>query len=224
MPLLKTWRRAKRGEDGGFTLVELLVSMTIFSLLMAVILSLMITMMGQANDTVGRQRAVEQARLGLSQIDRQMRSGNLILDPAQDGEDESGVPSNYSVRIFTQEGGVEKCVQWRVIYYDGSEFGQLEFRSWDPVSTATATGWSRVASNLTMPVEPFSIGDPETWPPFWVDTTAAATDAQSIRITLRMSDPSANSDAKAQVLTTTVTGRNTVFGYSPLTCSTFPAP
>ncbi len=222
--MLRRWRRRRSGDEG-FTLVELLVSMTIFSILTAIIVSLMITMMGQASDNLGRQRAVEQARLGLSQIDRQMRSGNLILDPSLDGMAQSGVLKNYSVRIFTQEGGVDKCVQWRVIYDDPtSKFGQLEFRQWDPASTLSATSWSRVASNVTKPVGAFSAANPETWPPFWVDSTAASTEAQSIRITLRMSDPSADTNAKPQVLTTTVTGRNTVFAYSPLKCSTVPAP
>jgi prepilin-type N-terminal cleavage/methylation domain-containing protein len=217
-------QRARR-EEGGFTLVELLVSMTIFSVLMAVILSLMITMMYQAKDNLGRQRAVEQGRLGLSQIDRQIRSGNLILDPLNDGVAESGVPANYSLRIYTQEGGDDMCVQWRVIFYDSSEFGQLEYREWDPVDTTTATPWSRVASNVVAPTSAFAATDPQSWPPFWVDTTLpTGTDAQNIRITLRMSDPDAKTSSKPQVLTSVITGRNTVFGYPSLTCNVVPTP
>lgn len=217
-------RRARR-EDDGFTLVELLISMTIFSVLMAIILSLMITMMYQAKDNLGRQRAVEQGRLGLSQIDRQIRSGNLILDPILDGPAESGVPANYSLRIYTQEGGAENCVQWRVIFYGTSEFGQLEYREWDPVDTTTVTPWSRVASNVVAPTNTFSATDPQSWPPFWVDTTLpTGTDAQNIRITLRMDDPDARQDAKPQVLTSVITGRNTVYGYPSLTCSVVPTP
>lgn len=218
-------RRLRHRQESGFTLVELLISMVVFSILIAVILTLLINMMYQAKDNLGRQRAVEQARLGLSQIDRQIRSGNLILDPALDDVAESGVPPNYSLRIYTQEGGDDKCVQWRVIYYDTSGFGQLEFRSWEPADITTASSWSRVASNVVKPTASFSASDPESWPPFWVDSTLpSGTEAQNIRITLRMNDPDARSSAKPQALSSVVTGRNTVFGYSPLTCSTVPAP
>lgn len=222
--MLRRMRRARR-EEGGFTLVELLVSMTIFSVLMAIILSLMITMMNQAKDNLGRQRAVEQGRLGLSQIDRQIRSGNLILDPLNDGVAESGVPANYSLRIYTQEGGDHMCVQWRVIFYNASQFGQLEYREWEPLDTTTVTPWSRVASNLVAPTATFAATDPQSWPPFWVDTTLpTGTDAQNIRITLRLGDPDAKAGSKPQTLTSVVTGRNTVFGYPSLTCNSVPTP
>ncbi len=222
--MVRRFRRARR-EEGGFTLVELLVSMTIFSVLMAIILSLMITMMYQAKDNLGRQRAVEQGRLGLSQIDRQIRSGNLILDPLNDGVAESGVPANYSLRIYTQEGGDYKCAQWRVIFYASSEFGQLEYREWEPDDTSTATAWSRVASNLVAPTATFAATDSQSWPPFWVDTTLpSGTDAQNVRITLRLKDPDANTSSKPQVVTSVITGRNTVFGYPSLTCNVVPAP
>jgi len=220
----RRFRRAQR-EDGGFTLVELLVSMTIFSVLMAIILSLMITMMYQAKDNLGRQRAVEQGRLGLAQIDRQIRSGNLILDPLNDGVAESGVPANYSLRIYTQEGGDDKCVQWRVIFYGSSQYGQLEYREWSPADTTTVTPWSRVASNVVAPQATFAAADSQSWPPFWVDTTLpTGTDAQNIRITLRMSDPDAKTGSKPQVLTSVITGRNTVYGYPSLTCNLVPTP
>ena len=145
-------QRIRDRDESGFSLVELLVAMTIFSLLMAILTGLFITIMNQANDNLGRQRAVEQARLGLSQIDRQIRSGNLIIDPGLDGPGVSGVPKNYSLRIYTQEGGDDKCVQWRVIFPDAaSDFGALEFRSWQLAYTSTVTAWSRVASNLVAP-------------------------------------------------------------------------
>lgn len=219
-------KRFRDKDDSGFSLVELLIAMTIFSLLMVILTGLFITIMNQANDNLGRQRAVEQARLGLSQIDRQIRSGNLILDPGLDGPSVAGVPVNYSLRIYTQEGGDDKCVQWRVIFPTAaSTFGALEFRSWEPADISTVTPWSRVASNLLAPtVTPIDADNSQSWPPFWLDPSLpTGSDAQNIRVTLRLSDPSARSDAKPQVLTSVVTGRNTVFGYSALNCATAPA-
>lgn len=218
---------AKR-DDQGFSLVELLVSMTIFSVLMALIFSLFITMLNQSSDNLARTRSVEQARLGISQIDRQVRSGNVILDPANDGLTEAGVPPYYSLRVYTQENGDDKCAQWRVIFDTPSDkFGRLEFREWDAGAPSTSTNWSSVANNVEAPSGSFVASDAQTWPPFWVDNTTATgttdTKAQNIRITLRMGDPESDPDAKPASVTSVVTGRNTVFGFSPDNCTAIPS-
>ncbi len=219
-----TRRRLDRG-DGGFTLVEMLVSMAVFGVIMAAVLSVFVTMTNQARDTLARTQAVENARLGISQIDRQIRSGNLILDPALDGYDEAGVPPNYSLRVYTQADGDDRCVQWRVLFSDGSDFGDLQYRSWEAGNPGSATAWSIVASNVVAPVGALDPDDQSTWPPFWIDSTLpSGTAAQNIRITLRLSDPLADEDAKPMTLTTVVTGRNTVFGYSSDNCSSIPTP
>lgn len=222
-----TKRERASKADGGFTLIEILVSMAIFSILMALIFGLFITMLNQSSDNLARTRSVEQARLGISQIDRQVRSGNVILDPALDGMTEAGVPSNYSLRVYTQEGGDDKCAQWRVIFDNpGDKFGRLEFREWDAGNPSTSTPWSSVANNVESPEGTFVTGDVTTYPPFWVDDTTATgtgdTKAQNIRITLRMGDPSSDPDAKPASVTSVVTGRNTVFGYSPDYCTAIP--
>jgi len=223
--MLKTLRVRSR-DDAGYNLVELLVAMTIFSVLIASITALMIAMMAQSKDNFARTRSVEQARIGLSQIDRQVRSGNLILDPALDGVAQSGVPANYSLRVYTQEGGVEKCVQWRVIFpATTATIGDLQYRTWAPGAPSTVTDWSLVADNVMRPASPFNAANSSTWPPFWVDTSiTTGTEAQNIRITLRMKDPDAKADSKPIAVSSVVTGRNTVFGYSSINCSAVPAP
>jgi prepilin-type N-terminal cleavage/methylation domain-containing protein len=224
----RRWRRFPEGE-GGYSLTELLVAMGIFSIVMVVVSSLMIDMTNMSKDTLARVRTLEEAKLGISQIDRQVRSGNVILDPASENETTSGVPAYFSMRIYTQaDGTTPRCAQWRVIDKDEDTFGNLEYRTWLPGYPPTAvTSWSVVARNLvkmdfTGTIVP---ADPSTWPPFWVDNTlSAGTQAQFVRVTLRLKDPNERADAKPSSVTTVVTGRNTIFGYPAGSCANAPDP
>ena len=204
--------------------------MGIFGILMGFTFSILIGLMNQTRDSQSRALALEDMRLGLSQIDKQVRSGNVILDPSLETTEDSGVGKFYSMRIFTQEGGVAKCAQWRVIDHDGNGYGNLEYRTWDPDYPAGGppSGWGVVAHNIVdVGVHPTSTtqitSDPATWPPFWVDKPpGSVTKAQFVRITLRLKAQGAKASAKPASVTTLVTGRNTVFGYSSTSCSDVP--
>ncbi|MCY7366410.1 MAG: prepilin-type N-terminal cleavage/methylation domain-containing protein, partial [Frankiaceae bacterium] len=76
-------REGRRG-DKGTTLVELLISMTIFSLALAMVYSVLITVQRQTKDQTSRADSVGNARLALQQIDRQVRSGNVLYNPASE--------------------------------------------------------------------------------------------------------------------------------------------
>ncbi len=221
-------QRLRRGNDGGYSLTELLISMGIFTILIAVTSTIFIEMTNQSKYTLARTRTIEEAKLGVAQIDRQVRSGNVILDPASESVATSGVGPYFSMRIYTQADGVAKCAQWRVRDADGDGYGNLEFRTWNPGYPPTdVTDWSIVALNLVQIYDVVLIdkSDPSTWPPFWVDTQdTAGTQAQFVRVTLRLKDPNENHNAKATSVTTVITGRNTVFGYPASTCANAPAP
>lgn len=224
--MMRLRRKRLDDVDRGFSLAELLVSMTLFALLMTLVSGLMIRLMNQASDGMGRASSIEQARLGLSQIERQVRSGNVILDPGSEDPLNAGVPKYYSLRIYTQEGGDLLCAQWRVIDFDNNGTGQLQYREWDknyPVNPYVSE-WSTVANNVKMmPAVTPVASDSATWPPFWKDTTYSAnSSAQSVRITLRIKDPSSAANTKPTALSTVVTGRNTVFGYSQSECADVP--
>jgi hypothetical protein len=202
--------------------------MGIFAILMGFTFSILIGIMNQTRDSQARALALEDMRLGLSQIDRQVRSGNVILDPSLETTENSGVDKFYSMRILTQEGGRPRCAQWRVIDHDGNGFGSLEFRTWDPDYPLVddVTGWGVVAHNIVdVGVHPTSVSaitsDPATWPPFWVDKpVGSVTKSQFVRITLRLKAQGAKGTPAS--VTTVVTGRNTVFGYSTTSCSDVP--
>ncbi len=222
-----------RARDDGYSLTELLIAMFIFGLLMSFTFTILIQVMYQSRDTLARSRALEEARLGVAQIDRQVRSGNVILDPYLENETTSGVPRYFSMRIYTQADENPTCAQWRVILQPGNLYGNLEFRSWAPgyPDVNIVQPWAVVAHDLVlMDVTPHVPDDikpdrPETWPPFWVDSQATGgTQAQFVRVTLRLRDPEQRVGAKATSVTTVITGRNTVFGYPAGSCSQAPPP
>lgn len=215
-------------RDGGWTLVELMVSMTIFIGLLVIVFSILITVSQQTKDNLARTRALDDVRIGLMQIDRQVRSGNVISDPGAESVASSGVPPYYSLRVYTQTDGVFQCVQWRVNYAAGTDYGTLEYRSWKPSwqSTGGVEPWRVTAHNLVKPdaatVDP---DDPNTWPPFYVAPDAGAgSDAQTIRVTLRVKDPDQLASSKPASATSVLTGRNTVFGYPADKCGSVPPP
>lgn len=225
--------RPRIRRDSGFTLVEMLVVMGVFGLLMVITFTILLQFMFQAQDAQARALALQDMRLGVSQIDRQVRSGNVIRDPATEVAGVAGISVGpfYSMRIFTQEGGEPRCAQWRVIDHDDDGFGDLEFRSWDPgyPGVLDVDDWGAVAHNIVdVGVHPTSTSqidrnDPATWPPFWVDTAVGSrTQAQFVRITLRLKAPGQREDTKPVSVTTVVTGRNTIFGYPSSTCGVVP--
>lgn len=233
--MIRAMRRRLR-KDEGFSLTEMLVVMAIFGVLMAITFSILVVVMKQTRDSEARVRSLAQMRLGLSQIDRQVRSGNLIRDPADEvgtaGSSED-VPPYYSMRIYTQEGGEARCAQWRVIDHEDDGYGNLEFRTWDPTYPASTDvdDWHVVARNILDvgarpdPDDPDAIdpNDPLTWPPFWADSSlGSSTDAQFVRITFRFKEPEQSSYTKPASVTSVVTGRNTVFGYPSTSCSNVP--
>lgn len=230
---IRTVRRRLRAHDdsreSGWTLMELLVSMTIFIGLITVVFSILVSVSAQTKDNLARTRAVDEAQLGLMQIDRQVRSGNVISDPAAESVAGSGVPTYYSLRVYTQTDGVFQCVQWRVRYPAGSEFGLLEYRSWKPSwqSTGGVSQWRVTARNVVKPSSATVVpADPSTWPPFFVEQNAAelSSQAQTIRVTLRIKDPAQRARSQPATVTSVLTGRNTVYGYPADSCSVIPSP
>src|SRR4051812_18028874 len=129
-----------RKDDAGVTLIELLVSMIVFSVVIAAAYTALFMVQTQTKDTMGRADAVQQAKLAVAQMDRQVRSGNVLYDPAN----ESSLGFPMSMRIYTQANGDQKCVQWQIT---GSS---LKMRSWSPQwqTDHDVTAWVTAARDL----------------------------------------------------------------------------
>lgn len=194
-------RTENRGTDDGFTLIELLVSMIIFSLVMAGVYSVLITVQRQNSDLAGRQETVGNARLATEQMDRQIRSGNVLYDPALET-----LP--MSMRVYTQANGLERCVQWQV--YNGT----LRSRSWSTTwqTDGLVSSWGTVARGLQ---------NTSASLPFALEGGSTAYGSRLVDIDLLVKDTA--SKGKVLEVKTSLSGRNTLYGYDPGICSPVPA-
>ncbi len=211
-------RRLRRNEDSGVTLVELLISMTIFSIVIALTYSVLITIQRQTKDTTARADTVGDARLALQQIDRQVRSGNVLYSPANETGTTGctattvapSVTANAGncMRIYTQANGEQRCVQWQVAS------GVLRSRSWSPTWTTDGlvSDWAVVAHNAVNTVSS---------PPFILQGGSTAYGSRLVDIELRVKAP--DSEGAPVNVTSSLSGRNTAYGYDPGIGSPVPA-
>jgi hypothetical protein len=156
--------------------------------------------------------ANDNARLALQQLDRELRSGNVITDPADSIVGFSDAPANQRLLIYTQANlptrGQAQCEIWKV-----TEDRELQVRRWVPGSSSWATAWRTVAEgivNRDTGVDTFTMNaDPEKG-------------ERTIDIVLQVNpDLEANPD-RTKELQASLTGRNTSYNYPTNICLTLP--
>ncbi len=149
----------------------------------------------------GRSRSVDEARLAARQIDRQIRSGNVLYTPESGG---------MALRVYTQANGEQKCVQWRLAGR------QLQWRSWATtwVIDGNVSPW-RVAADDVVNA---TVAPPV--PMFALDTSQPEYGQRVMKVAIIAHDD-ARSGAPVRV-ELSVSGRNTHAGYSGSVCNQVP--
>lgn len=203
-------RRARLGRsEAGTTLVELLVVLGVLGTVLTGVFGALVSVQNTENRVNIRKQTEDQVRLAVEQIDRQVRSGNVLYDPAQEGSNAgTGIPAGFSMRIYTQANGVQRCVQWRVTA------GKLQSRSWATTWQIDnqVSGWRTVADHITNTTSnaPFSLDPTTNFGSRLINVDMIA----NVR-----SDTGTDVESKISV-----TGRNTEFGYDPVVCQAIPTP
>ncbi len=123
----------RQRRDAGVTIFELLVVMSIFAVVMALCFKVLTTVQKQTGDNLSQAEAVETARLGLANIDRQIRSAETLWAPT------SSAP--MSLRAYIAVAGPPRCLQFEV-----TPTGELRSRTW--TSTGAVSGWRTLATGL----------------------------------------------------------------------------
>jgi type II secretory pathway pseudopilin PulG len=200
--------RVRFRDEGGFTLTELVIVIT----MLLVVTATFLTVLDSVNRGVIRQQdrsiSNDQARLAIERLDREIRSGNLLYDPADEAL------ADYSLRIYTQANATTRtpsfqCVQWTI------EDQLLLRRFWPPGEPGSASDWRIVAENVVnrdvVPPQPAFALDPDP------DKGGRIVDV--VLLVNSTPDDPANRTVRIE---TSLTGRNTSFGFPEDVCD--PAP
>lgn len=151
-------RRRHDAGEGGYTLVELIVAMGIFTTVLAVFMSGLMLMFRDTNRAQAAAQNTDSLRKVFLQLDRQVRYADGVNVPG-------AVGTRWYAEFRTpQDGSVAAtCYQWR---YDTAA-GTLAWRSWKAAAAvpSSTTGWAQMTSKLatgpvafgtsTAPVTPF---------------------------------------------------------------------
>jgi type II secretory pathway pseudopilin PulG len=213
-------RRALRRvrSEGGITLVEMLISLSLLALVMAIFLPTLFSVQSGFEREADRSSSNDQARLAVEELDREIRSGNVLYDPALEVLDQTNdIYPGMSLRIYTQTNAVtrnpgNRCVQWRV------SGGELQRRDW--ATTWKTDGnvglWHPVADHIVNQPSPPT---PPVVPVFQIDPDLNKGGRTIIVNIIVNENPSSGSDVR---ITASVTGRNTEYGYPTTVCSEIP--
>lgn len=201
-------------EEAGFTLVELMITMAMMVMVVAVFLSVFWNL--NQGVAVQRERTIanDQARLAIETLDREIRSGNVIYDPA--AEDEPG----YGFRIYSQSNAPTRtsaytnadgftCVEWLI-----NDDQELVRRFWKPGDPTVFTDWRILAENVVNRVSGID------QPAFVVDTVNAP---RTVVVTLMVDTDTSEAISRPVRIQTSLTGRNTTVGFPSTVCDPAPA-
>jgi prepilin-type N-terminal cleavage/methylation domain-containing protein len=200
-------------DERGFTLVEMTISLMLMLVVTTIFITVMVSVQRAVARDSGRSLSNDQARLAVQELDREIRSGNVLYDPSLENDPGHGVYPNMSLRIYTQSNAETRnpgnqCVQWRILN------DQLQRRAWgvDWQNDGSVTDWRIVADNIKN-------NDAPTVPAFTQDASPNF-GGRIINITIvANADPATGRNV---VIKDSLTGRNTEYGYPNNICSVIP--
>jgi type II secretory pathway pseudopilin PulG len=198
------------------TLAELLVAMFVMGIAMMIFSSVLASVQRGVVAQESLNRTLESARLAVQQLDREIRSGNVLYDPALENNGQpscTGCEPGFTLRIATQSNadtrGGHTCVLWQI-----DDQQRLLTRRWPPNVPADATAWRVVATGLVNR----ALGEAA----FAIDTDPLK-GGRTLNITLALNQDLEDRPGQTVRIRAALTGRNTSYDYPTNVCSTTPA-
>jgi prepilin-type N-terminal cleavage/methylation domain-containing protein len=201
-------------DESGMTLVELVVATAMLGVVMTIFGSVLASVQRSVVVNERYSRANDQARLALEQLDRELRSGNVILDPASAIPTYTGnAPAYYRLIVYTQSNlptrGQAVCEIWHITTAD-----ELQARRWVPGADTWLTSWLTVAEdivNRSTNTRAFELNaDP-------------LKGNRTVDVHLMVNPDYGGSPERTIEIQASLTGRNTSYNYPTTICATLPA-
>jgi type II secretory pathway pseudopilin PulG len=175
-----------RTEDSGITLVEVVVSMSIMGVFMAMFTATILGIFRTVDRSDATSTAQSQVNLAFLRLDKEIRYAAGISVPASVGADPY-------VEYLTANTGTPVCTELRLHLATG----QLQRRTWTEGSAPVTPGaWVPLASNVS------------SAQPFTFSVADATFNFQRLRLTL-VAKAGAGSTAASRLTDTTFTALNT---------------
>jgi prepilin-type N-terminal cleavage/methylation domain-containing protein len=203
---------ANLNAEDGFTLAELVVATAILSIVLLVFTTTFATIQRSVSEQQVRSINNDNVRLALENLDRLVRSGNVLTDPSIVNTDCKATGSAYQCLVaYSQANGTTllpaRCIQWRV---DGTI---LETRWWEPGEKATTTtAWREVATGIqnlqTSPVTQTFRLDPDPMK-----------QGRSVEVLFIVGTGAGGIDGPVARVEASLTARNTSYGYLSDACA-----
>jgi len=193
-------RHAQRSAEEGFSLIELVVVMGIFTMILGIITASVVEMMSQTRKESGQADNLDSARKIIQTLDTEVRYANAVTVPG------TGTDGSYYVEWRSGNSGQQQtCTQWRYI----PSTGQVERRSWLPPlavggSASAPTNWYLEGTGVSL------LGTTPIWS---IAPTSAVDDHEELVVQFMSSHGAPVSQATNQI---TLTAVNTASS-SPLT-------
>ncbi len=177
---LERWNAAG-DREAGFTMLEVMVSMSLMSFFMVMFTGAILQMYNVSNKTDAITNSSTQLNIAFQRIDKQVRYAAAISPPNQTRSALGG----WYVEFVNTTSGIDACYQLRVLG------GTLQERSWSGTPSVAPT-WVPLASGIVMP----------TVTPFIFATAAGSQTSQRLKVTLTASAGSNKSGATSQTAVT----------------------
>jgi prepilin-type N-terminal cleavage/methylation domain-containing protein len=182
-----------RPEDSGFSLIELIVAMSIFGALLVLFATTILNFTTATTRTVQTSDQGSEARDVFNLFDRQVRSASAINRPVEVG-------TNWYVEFRTDALPPSTCTQWVL----RTATHTLATRSWITGVTppATPSSWRTIATDVVNLTGPLSAGGQ---PPFTFTLATVTSPRQQLITSLRFKQGT----SPATVSTSTFSAANT---------------